>query len=354
MVSVEHSSDRLAGLRSLSTGTVLALAAVALGLVQTGLAAVGAPVWARLVAACIIAVIAAVSELDKANQRRAEKTAAAQAAQAEADAAEAALVRSVRETLRVWPLPKVADADPHEAFQVARTDLHEGYAKEGPLPACVLRDCGRLAQGRLRERGNLLLIGAPASGVTRTAYQIALIGAPGALVLSPLPGAGLRRALGELDVLARVTPQAHLLLWLDRIDQFLPDGLSAQMLRECRKRSPGLRVIATIASNRYPQFAADSRELFDEFAGPVTVERRPTTAEAALAEQIPGIDCPPCNWVVSRQSRVVRRSGSSTVLRPDENGTQPRLDGFASVRSGVQGQRKCGGHRGFDQRKAAR
>jgi tetratricopeptide (TPR) repeat protein len=148
-----------------------------------------------------------------------------------------------------------------------------------------------LALKRLREQGLLLIIGAPASGATRTAYQVARADSDRRLVLAPGPPHGLKAALDELDVVSRLAPPVRLLLWLDRVDEFPGPGLTAAMLRRCRQRSPGLRVVATISSTRYAAWASENPEVAAEFGEPVTLERLPTPDELQLAQAFyPGVD----------------------------------------------------------------
>jgi hypothetical protein len=52
-------------------------------------------------------------------------------------------------------------------------------------------------------------------------------------------------------------------LWLDQLDQWLPDGLSAGLPRRCRD-SKGVRVVATISTRQHRQWAARRPELFAE------------------------------------------------------------------------------------------
>jgi len=148
----------------------------------------------------------------------------------------------------------------------------------------VERDIDRLARESLRRRGVLLVVGTPASGATRTAYQLALDDEVSRLVVAPVAPDGLRRAIEELDLLSRLPGRAPLVLWLDRIDRFCERGLSLQLLRELREHSPGLRVLATISSTRYVAWVSEERELADEFGLPVTLERLPSKAELERAK----------------------------------------------------------------------
>jgi hypothetical protein len=160
----------------------------------------------------------------------------------------------------------------------------------------VLRDIDTRAQQQLRAHGLVLIIGAPASGATRTAYQVAQDGAASRLVLAPQPPDGLRVALDDLDILSRLAPPARLLLWLDRIDQSTGSGLTAAMLRRCRESSPGLRGVATISSTRYTAWAAEQPEVAAEFGEPITLQRLPSPKELALPRR------PTPRWISLRVS----------------------------------------------------
>ena len=80
--------------------------------------------------------------------------------------------------------------------------------------------------------------GEPASGVTRTAYELALADPTGRTVLAPRPTDGLRIAVTELEVLSRLRPLTRLLLWLDNIADHSTDGLNRSLLDQCREESP--------------------------------------------------------------------------------------------------------------------
>jgi len=159
---------------------VLVFSTVALAAVQSVLAALGAAAAIRIGAAVVIAAVAAASELDKLHTRRVEEHEAELQAQQERKAAEAEWLRQAQTCLRVWPAPRADEADPY-VLGVVRSPLADRYAQAGQRPPpYVDRDRDALARERLRARGLLLLIGAPASGVTRTAYEVACGGGHGA------------------------------------------------------------------------------------------------------------------------------------------------------------------------------
>ena len=256
----------LVWLRALPRTSVLVFCAVLLAAVQAVLGLLEASVWIRVVGTVLVAAVGVASELDKLRTRRREEWAVAEKALETQAAAEAEWLRRVQECLRLWPAPTVADVDPY-ALGVARSSLAERHtAGDGETPPYVERDIDQAAQKRLRASGLVLIVGTPASGATRTAYQLALADpqAAGRLVLAPQAPDGLRRALDDLDVLSRLAPRTRLLLWLDRVDRFDEHGLTAAMLRRRRERSPGLRVVATIPSTRYETWATEQSGVAEE------------------------------------------------------------------------------------------
>lgn len=262
--------------RELPRSSVLVFCCALLAAVQTVLGLVDAPLWTRLLAAVLVLALAGGSELDKLQTKRREEREAEESREAEWQS------RAER-SLRLWPAPSLAEADPH-ALGVARSRLAQRCTPANAVIApYVKRDVDRLATKRLREQGCLLIVGAPASGATRTAYQVAPEAIGDRLVLAPEPPQGLATIIDELDVVSRLAPPAQLLLWLDRIDAFSGPGVTAAVLRRCRKASPGLRVVATISSTRYAAWASEHAEMAAEFGNPVTLERLPTPDERQRA-----------------------------------------------------------------------
>src|SRR6476469_7296512 len=63
------------------------------------------------------------------------------------------------------------------------------------------------------------------------------------------------------------------------------------MLRQSRKESPGLRVVATIRSTRYAAFLGEEPELAEALGDPVRLSRLLSPAERARAEEsYPDVD----------------------------------------------------------------
>jgi tetratricopeptide (TPR) repeat protein len=277
-------------LRTVPRATVLGLCGVLLVAVQAILGFLEAASWVRVIAAVLIAGVAVGSELDKLHTRNAESAEVGRLRIQEAAEAEERWLRGVREWM-MWPAPLISDVDPY-TIGVARPQhrpLREVPA--GELGPYVPRDIDRNAREQLRGEGLLLLIGTPASGVTRTAYETVKAEGIPRLVLAPRPPQGMKRALDDLDVLSRLKPSDRLVLWLDRLDRFPADGLTAQMLRQCMQRSPTLRVVATVSSTRYPAWVSEASELSTEFGGPITLERLPSSGELDRAERLyPGLD----------------------------------------------------------------
>jgi hypothetical protein len=114
------------------------------------------------------------------------------------------------------------------------------------------------------------------------------------VVLAPVAPQGLRRALDDLDVLSRLEPPVRLLLWLDRVDTFASGGITAEMLRRCRQRSPRLWVVATISTTRYKTWVTEEAAVAAEFGEPLTLERLSLGMRSAgwtvLSDRLPGTE----------------------------------------------------------------
>ena len=288
--AVGNESRWLTWVRALPRASVLVFCGIAMTAVQAVLGVLQARIGVRVTAAFLVAA-AAASEIDKSHIRRGEQREAEQQARQTREAAEAEWLRQAQDCLRVWPAPRIDEVDPY-VLGVAQSPLADRYARAGErLPPYVGRDWDAVARERLRARGLVLLIGAPASGVTRTAYEVASGGPTTRVVLAPQAPNGLRNALHDLDVLSRLEPPVRLVLWLDRVDAFADDGLKAAMLRRCRERSPGLWVVATISTTRYQTWETEQSDAATEFGEPVTLERLPSADERSKAEAAyPGVD----------------------------------------------------------------
>jgi tetratricopeptide (TPR) repeat protein len=284
-------SSWISWLRALPAGTVLGVSAAVAAAAYTILTILEAPLWSRVLATIVVGGVGAAVALEKLRTDRRAKKEAEQEKLREVAAEEAKWLQAVQDCL-LWPLPQIGDVDPYEQLGVARSRLAERNTADGELvPPYVERDIDQMARKRLRSHGLVLLVGTPASGVTRTAYQLALTVPTSPLVLVPVAPHGLTTALGDLDVLSRLAPGTRLLLWLDRVDTFTRGGLTAAMLRRCSERSPGLRVVATISSIRYEVWATDNHSVAEAFGDPVLLERLPSANELGRAEApYPGVD----------------------------------------------------------------
>jgi tetratricopeptide (TPR) repeat protein len=259
--------------------------------IQAVLALLEAPTGVRVGGAVVVAMLALALELDKLSTRRREHREVEQQAEQSREAARAEWLRKVRSWFRVWPPPRMDEVDLHD-LGVARSALADRYAQPGDaLPPYIVRDVDATARERLRAQGLLLIVGAPASGSTRTAYEAARADPSARVVVAPQAPNGLRSALDDPDVRPELEAQRRILLWLDRVDTFAGGGLTAAMLRDFRERSPGLRVVATIPMKEYRSWATEESDVADGFGDPLILEREPSEKELGRADAAyPGVD----------------------------------------------------------------
>ena len=231
-------------------------------------------------------MIGLASEVDKLHTKRLERAEAERAAQEVAAAREREWLRGAQDELRFWPAPQM-DETPVAALgvkpELGRAAGLSGSGEAGPY---VPRAIDEKAALRLRERGFVLLVGEPASGVTRTAAELAQTAGSTRRVLAPRPPHGLRRSVNELNVLDRLQPPVRLVLWLDRISDYLPDGVTVPLLQRCQEASPRLRIVATIGSTRYLRWQTEQPELAAWFGDPVHLKRLPTPRERDAADDL--------------------------------------------------------------------
>lgn len=207
-------------LRTLPAATVLAVGAAVAGATYTILTILEAPSWSRLLATIVVAGVGAAVALDKWRTDRRAKQEAEEEKRRQEAAAEAKWLQEVQDCL-LWPAPQIGDVDPYSDLGVGRSQLAERYTPGAQrVSPYVDRDIDQTARKRLQSHGAVLLVGTPASGVTRTAYHLALTVPTSTRVLVPQTPQGLTTALGDLDVLARLASETRLLLWLDRVEIF--------------------------------------------------------------------------------------------------------------------------------------
>jgi tetratricopeptide (TPR) repeat protein len=273
-MTFSHWLDRC---RRLPVSLLLAVAAAVAAAVDRALDLFHAAIWLRVFVGLVIAVVAMAIAVDNyCAKKKSEDEKRAEEAAAEADR-----LQAIQRHL-VWPAPPLRGVDPFQQLGVAKSQLAERYVSEGQRhPPYVERDIDQLARKRLQSHGLLLLIGAPASGVTRTAYELALGVPTSPLLLAPVTPRGLSTALSDLDVMSRLQPGARLLLWLDDVDYFT--DLTANMLYRLQEQSPGLRVVATVSSTGYEAWAASNKLVAGAFGDPVELERLPSNNELKRA-----------------------------------------------------------------------
>jgi len=281
----------LAWLRALPRTVVMAGCAVLLGLVQTVLGLSAAPVWVRVLGACLVAALGLLSEADKLHTKRLEKALAEREAEEAAAAVERSWLRRAQDWLRFWPPPRIDEADMFRlgvrpvSAEPAGGKLAGDPGVDGIGPY-VARDVEGKAAAQLRKRGLLLLVGEPASGVTRTAVELARAAGAQRRVLAPRAPAGLRLSMDELAVLDRLGPLVRLVVWLDRVADHAPDGVTVPLLQRCRDASPGSRIVGTLVSTSYAQWQGEQPELAAFFGKPVHLKRLPSVRERADAERL--------------------------------------------------------------------
>jgi tetratricopeptide (TPR) repeat protein len=275
-------------LRRLPTGAAFGIGVALIVLVQAVLAVVGAAGWLQLTFAVVLFLAAIGVELVKLRDKRREAAAAAAEHEAAASAEWADWERSVTALVRRWPPRRADEEDP---FLVGvQHPIGPGPQDLGPY---VHRDADHRAASKLQGDGALLIIGEPASGVTRTALHALTEKWPGALLLAPDPDRpdAPRQLLEELNVLAELEcPPTTVVLWLDRIERWLSGGLSAGWLHELHGTAR-LRVVASINTGAYRSLEPLHPELFAEFGSPILLRRLPSARELSQAQQTyPGID----------------------------------------------------------------
>jgi tetratricopeptide (TPR) repeat protein len=277
-------------LRSLPRTTVLAVCVALAALVVTVMSLLDAPTWARIVAAVLVFGLALASEADKRYAARVEKEGKEQAELEAAQEKEKKWLQKARSALRIWPAPEISEADP-ERLGITPARLISPSTDGSTLTQYVPRAIDHKAAERLRSRGAVLLVGEPASGVTRTAYELGMADPTPRKVLAPRPTEGLRVAVNELEVLSRLAPPTRLLLWLDNIVDHSTDGLNRSLLDRCRDESPRLRMVATIRSPDYQSWRSRQPDLAALFGDPVHVSRLPSPKERQAAElMFPEVD----------------------------------------------------------------
>ncbi|MGW8813873.1 tetratricopeptide repeat protein [Gordonia terrae] len=270
--------------RKLSALTVVGITAAFFTTATAILTIAGAPSWGRYTVAGLGFVVLAIEALVKLRDKRRDD-AAAQAKENEArEASEAERDRRIGDALLEMPTA-VNDVDPValgvvKSQTASRLDIPE-------LPAYIDRDIDKLAEQRLRKMGSVLLIGDPASGVTRTAYELAKRTVPNSLVIAPRAPDGLRTLLSDHGALSTLAPETPVLLWFDRIHEFGPKNVTASMLQQCLEHNRGSRIVATVPSGTaYQAWSTDNPRLATQFGEPVRVRRLPSPREIERAQKV--------------------------------------------------------------------
>lgn len=273
-------------LRGVPITAVLAVTAA----VATGSAAlldkVKAPSWLIVIATALVGFIGVAVAIDKVLADRRIKKEQREQKQRDEAAAASKWLSAVQDCL-LWPPPPIRLVDPYEGLGVARPRLaHAGGVDVEDIPPYVERDVDRAAAKRLQSGGAVLIIGTPASGVTRTAYQAALSVPTSPLTLVAVKAGGLQTALADLEVISAIEPRTPLLLWLDRVNDHTTAGLTPSIVRRLRELSPGLRIVATVSSTEYEIWSTENRTFADLLGDPVLLKRLPSAEELERAEAV--------------------------------------------------------------------
>ena len=141
--------------------------------------------------------------------------------------ADAAWERTVRRCAQVWPAPRAWDADPFTLGVARSAERHHLRTEESPHGPYVQRDIDGTIWRKLRVDHRLLLSGEPSAGASRTAYESMARTFSTALVLALNPDTpeSVQMLVEELEpgVFKKLPAQELVILWLDRIEQHLPD-----------------------------------------------------------------------------------------------------------------------------------
>ncbi|MGV1006184.1 MAG: tetratricopeptide repeat protein, partial [Candidatus Nanopelagicales bacterium] len=257
------------GWRGWPRGVALAIAAVMAGGLAAILSQLQAPDPLEVGLSLLVVGLGVLAELTQWWETSRAQDAERVRLENEQKAAEAEWQRRAAGSLRAWPAPLLSKADPLSQLGVARSLPLGAPGQAETLGAYVPRDVDSTAFEALRGHGLLLLLGDPGEGVTRTAYQVALGDPVDRTVVAPRAPGGVAEALTALGLVDRLAEDGPLLLWLDGINAFPPGSLTAPLLDQWRRKSPGLRVLATISSHAYGTWAVENRELLAAFGKPV-------------------------------------------------------------------------------------
>jgi hypothetical protein len=116
------------------------------------------------------------------------------------------------------------------------------------LPRYVPRDIDEQLRTRLRfGTGFVLLVGSSSVGKTRCAYEALLAELPDWWLFHP-------RDVVDLDTFA-AAPIPHTVIWLDEIERYLNDGLTASTIRTLLNAHHPIPVVATLWPEPYHRFA---------------------------------------------------------------------------------------------------
>ena len=284
--------------------------------------------WLVVLAGLLTFLLGALAELKKqwesVGEQRADEDSRLEERELQRAGEERELQRRARLALVAWTAPTVAEADPFDLGVSLPVPPLTVVARNG-LGPYVRRDQDTAeVPEKLRARGQLLIVGDPGSGATRTAYEAALAvggggGEPRRLLAPVAPDSP--RTVVELGLPGRMSHE-RVVLWLDRIDTYSPAGLTLQHLLALREARPGMRVVATTTPLAYGQWAAARPDPAAEF-DVVRLARIPSPRERQEAAAHYGGSTSP--------SASGPRSPASGRCRP---GTPPATPAAPSSRPG--------------------
>ncbi|WP_354563101.1 tetratricopeptide repeat protein [Gordonia sp. PvP123] len=252
-----------------------------------------APIWARALAILFGVAVAVALERAKYQKEVLDNTSANSALQAQEDRELSRRIAHLDYLFSTeWPPPKVSEVN--RATIGVKVPFQDAKQESKDDENYVTRDIESVAKSKVNSLDALLIVGDPASGATRTAYEIAAATSPNYLILAPAADSGLEQAFIELEAHLLLEGTQRAVLWLDEIHRYTtPDDSIALVIKRLKNHFAHLRVIATVPSGLLFRTWASSynhtRSLLGE---PLVIPRPPSNTELEEARRkIPNYDC---------------------------------------------------------------